>query len=294
MVTKAWGSHGNHIKISSSHAVYSHQRTHGWPCWDVEEVESYTPVLDCKQLFPHHAETAEHMQGRGGILTDYITRINTVTNNLITLAPSMLTIQNIINEIGIHAVITRLDHVEYSTFTSSIFLLSTLDHAAITMAFWNEDLKHQASSASSVISKKKSNTMACTVCKRKGHTLDRCWVTHPELWPALRGEENRRGNIANQVKEHVQNEVMQEFAGNGSLWPSCYKVDCLAFFLIFFLIFLIHPEPFYPFATYLSHLCHHWNRIPFIPTFHKLLPLFTPILLHISRYNLVTTKFKQF
>lgn len=67
-------------------------------------------------------------------LTDYITHINTVTNNLITLAPSMLTIQNI-NEIGIHAVITRLDHVEYSTFTSSILLLSTLDHAAITMAF---------------------------------------------------------------------------------------------------------------------------------------------------------------
>ena len=74
----------------------------------------------------------------------------------------------------------------------------------------------------------------------------------------------------------------------------CYKVDCLAFFLIFFLIFLIHPEPFYPFATYLSHLRHHRNRVPFILTFHKLLPLFTPILLHISRYNLVTTKFKQF
>ena len=75
----------------------------------------------------------------------------------------------------------------------------------------------------------------------------------------------------------------------GGTWL-CYKVDCLAFFLIFFLIFLIHPEPFYPFATYLSHLHHHRNRIPFIPTFHKLLPLFTPILLHISRYNLVTTK----
>ena len=74
----------------------------------------------------------------------------------------------------------------------------------------------------------------------------------------------------------------------------CYKVDCLAFFLVFFLIFLIHPEPFYPFATYLSHLHHHQNCIPFIPTFHKLLPLFTPILLHISRCNLVTTKFKQF
>ena len=77
-------------------------------------------------------------------------------------------------------------------------------------------------------------------------------------------------------------------------WSPCYKVDCLAFFLVFFLIFLIHPEPFYPFATYLSHLHHHWNHIPFILTFHKLLPLFTPILLHISRYNLVTTKFKQF
>ena len=108
----------------------------------------------------------------GELLTDYITQINTATNDLISLAPSTLTIQNVIDEIEIHTAIARLDHVEYGAFTSSILLLGTLDQAAISTAFRNEDLKHQASSASSAaallaVSKKRNNIITCAICKNK-------------------------------------------------------------------------------------------------------------------------------
>jgi transposase InsO family protein len=157
-------------------------------------------------------------------LTDYITRINTATNDLIALAPSTLTVQNIIDEVGIHAAITGLDHVDYGAFTSSLLLLGTLDRAAIATAFRNEDLKRQASSTSSTAAlsaaqKKRSGITTCSVCKKRGHLADRCWIAHPELRPVRRGEENERNTGANQAREHTQNGATQEFAGNASLRP---------------------------------------------------------------------------
>ena len=124
----------------------------------------------------------------GELLTDYITQINTATNDLISLVLSTLAVQNTINEIGIHAAIAGLDHVKYGAFTSSILLLSTLDQAAISTAFQNEDLKCQASAASSAaallaVSKKRNNIVTCAVCKKQGHTVDQCWIGHLELKP---------------------------------------------------------------------------------------------------------------
>ena len=77
------------------------------------------------------------------------THINSATNDHIALALSTLTVQNVIDEIGIHTAIAGLDHIEYGPFTSSIPLLGILNHNTIATAFCNEDLKHQASSASS-------------------------------------------------------------------------------------------------------------------------------------------------
>ena len=57
-----------------------------------------------QKLLGIHKEYAES-------LTDYITHVNSATNNLIALVPNMLTVQNIIDEIGIHAVIAGLDHI---------------------------------------------------------------------------------------------------------------------------------------------------------------------------------------
>ena len=69
-----------------------------------------------------------YMQDEGESLID------TATNDLIALTPSMLSIQTLIDEIGIHAAVTGLDYIEYGAFKSSILLLSTLNHASITMA----------------------------------------------------------------------------------------------------------------------------------------------------------------
>ena len=136
--------------------------------------------------------------------------------------PSTLTVQNVIDEIGIHTAIARLDHVKYGAFTSSILLLGTLDQAAISTAFQNEDLKCQASSASaaaalSAVSKKRNNIITCAICKKQGHTVDQCWIVHLELKPC-QGEGIERSNGTNQVKEHTQSEITQELAGNTSLW----------------------------------------------------------------------------
>ena len=74
----------------------------------------------------------------------------------------------------------------------------------------------------------------------------------------------------------------------------CCKVGCLVFFLVFFLFFLIHPEPFYPLLL----VCH--TCITIGATFHLLwcsisfYPCSTPILLHITRYKLVTTNSSSF
>ena len=51
-------------------------------------------------------------------LTDYVTRVNTATNNLIALTPSTLTIKDILDKIGMHAAISGLDQTEYGAFTS--------------------------------------------------------------------------------------------------------------------------------------------------------------------------------
>ena len=51
--------------------------------------------------------------------TDYVTHTNSAMNDLIALAPSTLTIQNIIDEIGIHAAIAWLDQAKYGAFTLS-------------------------------------------------------------------------------------------------------------------------------------------------------------------------------
>jgi hypothetical protein len=71
----------------------------------------------------------------GESLTDYITHINTATNDLIALAPSTLTTQKIIDDIGVHAVLTGLDKAKYGAFTSSLLLISTLDRTTIATAF---------------------------------------------------------------------------------------------------------------------------------------------------------------
>lgn len=68
-------------------------------------------------------------------LTDYITCINTTTNDLIVLAPSTLIMQNIINEIGIHVALMGLDQTKYRAFTSSLLLISTLDCTTMAMVF---------------------------------------------------------------------------------------------------------------------------------------------------------------
>ena len=79
----------------------------------------------------------------------------------------------------------------------------------------------------------------------------------------------------------------------GVMVPCC-KVGCLVFFPIFFLFFLIHPDPFYPLLL----VCH--TCITIGATFHLLrysisfYPCSTPILLHISRYKLVTTNLSSF
>lgn len=79
-------------------------------------------------------------------LTDYVTHINVTTNDLIALMPSMLIVQNIMDEVGIHAEIMGLNQIEYGAFTSSLLLISTLDHAIISTAFCNKDLNLQGSS----------------------------------------------------------------------------------------------------------------------------------------------------
>ena len=155
-------------------------------------------------------------------LTDYITRVNSATNDLIALAPSTLTFQNIFDEIEIHAAITGLDHIEYGAFTSSILLLGILDHNTIATAFCNEDPKCQASSASSAAALstaqgKERKILTCAICKRQGHTADQCWTAHPELWPACKGERSERGRDVNQAKECASNNVTQELTGNASL-----------------------------------------------------------------------------
>ena len=120
-------------------------------------------------------------------LTDYVTHTNSATNNLIALAPSTLTIQNIIDVIGIHAAIAGLDQAEYGPFTLSLLLIGTLNHTTVSTAFRNKDMKHQANlvsgTALSVTKGKKTTITMCAVCKKRGHTSDRFWVTHPELKP---------------------------------------------------------------------------------------------------------------
>jgi hypothetical protein len=54
-------------------------------------------------------------------LMEYFMHINSATNDLIGLAPSSLAVSDIVNEIGIHAVISGLDQAEYGAFTSYDF-----------------------------------------------------------------------------------------------------------------------------------------------------------------------------
>ena len=119
----------------------------------------------------------------------------------------------------------------------------------------------------------KESELKCYECGQKGHMRPQCPKLRSRCIAAVTEDdleeiaENIEGNLKEDVKSSTskEEEIPQEEEDNlnESSGEDCYKVDCLAFFLIFFLIFLIHPEPFYPFATYLSHLRHHRNRIPF-------------------------------
>jgi Pol polyprotein, beta-barrel domain/gag-polypeptide of LTR copia-type len=122
-------------------------------------------------------------------LSDYITCVNSATNELTALTPTTLTSKEIIEEIGTHAAISGLEHAEYGWFTSSLLLLGKLNCGTITTAFQNEDLKQQLSAASSATAladqharRLNANRNAtCTLCKRRGHQLDTCLIAHPEL-----------------------------------------------------------------------------------------------------------------
>jgi Pol polyprotein, beta-barrel domain len=166
-------------------------------------------------------------------LTEYFTRINSATNDLISLAPSSLTVPDIVNEISIHAAISGLHQAEYGAFTSSVLLLGKLDRRAIATAFQNKDLKREASLASSALTtgalatshmkRTNSNSNAtCTVCKRKGHLVDKCWISHPELRPAYinqrwRDDTNEKSKPTNRAQEaKVENDV-RDVATNASL-----------------------------------------------------------------------------
>ena len=159
-------------------------------------------------------------------LTDYVTRINSTTNDLIALAFSMLTIQNIIDEIGIHTAIVGLDQTEYGAFTSSLLLIGMLDCTTLSTAFRNEDLRHQAnitSSASGALSTargRKGVITTCTVCKKWGPTSDWCWIAHPELKPMRKGEESKKEKKVNQAIENALADALQKFARNTSLRSS--------------------------------------------------------------------------
>ena len=158
-------------------------------------------------------------------LTDYITHINAATNDLIALTLSTLTIQNIVDEVSIHATITGLNQVEYGAFTSSLLLISTLDCTTISTAFHNEDLKHQVSSASTAAALvttwgKKPPIPMYTVCRKWGHPADCCWIAHPNLKPMQKGEENKGKKSVHKAMESEQNRTMQELAKNASLHSS--------------------------------------------------------------------------
>jgi gag-polypeptide of LTR copia-type len=68
-------------------------------------------------------------------LTEYFARINLATNDLVALAPSTLTVADIMNEIGVHTAMAGLDHAEYGAFTSSLLLLGKLDCRTVATAF---------------------------------------------------------------------------------------------------------------------------------------------------------------
>ena len=61
------------------------------------------------------------------MLTEYISRIITATNDLVALAPSTLTAKDALDEGGMHAAIRGLNHEDYGAFTSSILLLGKLN-----------------------------------------------------------------------------------------------------------------------------------------------------------------------
>jgi gag-polypeptide of LTR copia-type len=81
-----------------------------------------------QKLLSIHKEDSES-------LSDYITHVNSATNDLMALAPTTLTISDIVNEIGVHAAMSGLNHTEYGSFTSLLLLLGKLDRGTITTAF---------------------------------------------------------------------------------------------------------------------------------------------------------------
>lgn len=132
-------------------------------------------------------------------LTDYITWINTTTNDLKALAPSALTVQNIIDKIGVHVAIAGLNQIKYSTFTSSLLLIGMLDCTTVSTAFQNEDMKRQANLVSSgtaltIARGKKTTIQTCMACKKRGHPADQCWIVHPELRPAQLRHDGKSAN----------------------------------------------------------------------------------------------------
>ena len=103
--------------------------------------------------------------------------------------PTTLTVEDIVNEIGIHTALTELDHKDYEAFTSSLLLFGKLDRATMVTAFQNENLKQQPSSnlqatalATASMKQNNSNAIAtCSVCKKRGHVAEKSWIVHPEL-----------------------------------------------------------------------------------------------------------------
>ena len=169
-------------------------------------------------------------------LSDFITRVNTAGSNLKALIATTLTVNDVIDEMCIHSAITGLGEGEYDSFTSSVLMIDNIDRAKVTEAFRNEDVKRSTITASSSALAAKAtptpkrgpgNGYFCTKCNKAGHSLERCFIEHPELKRGYRGTRGSGGKgkanadaSANKAQDEVQPPAtVKESACNASPRP---------------------------------------------------------------------------
>lgn len=162
--------------------------------------------------------------------------VTTSTSTTIATAstPKPLTVQDLVQEIGIHAALNGIDNERFGPLISSILLMPSITRETVTLAFKNEEITRSSNAVNAHANAARTRppppratgnrdgigkNFTCNHCGKTGHSKARCWDLNTSQRPDGWRPRTRKAGAAKDDGKPM------ESAGSASPRPSSSSVD---------------------------------------------------------------------